>query len=379
MEYIGRALLAEKGIAVPRAMVVDRVEELAAVDLAYPVVVKAQVAVGGRGKAGGVRAAGDAAEMRRAVSEILGMDIRGHRVERVLIVEKVEAVRELFVSIILDREKKVPVVVFSTRGGVDIEEVAKDDPEAVARAAISPMVGVREHVTRYLIDRSRLEPSCFEALHDVLVRLYAVWWDFDCLLAEINPLMLDGDGRLVAADARINIDDSALPVRQTKILGFRDSLEREAKALEARQYGFLFIPVRADGAIAIMSNGSGMLMASLDTLQRRGMWARSVLDLGGGATAERIAEGIRLVMDQPGVQGLFANIFGGITRCDEIAAGVRTAAERLSDGQFIVIRMEGTNKAKGREILAASASDRVLTVERLSEAAAVMAERMGRA
>jgi succinyl-CoA synthetase beta subunit len=379
MEYIARDLLSAKGIAVPPGAVVESAADTTFDSMTFPAVVKAQVPVGGRGKAGGIKTVPDRGAAAAACREILGMTIKGHAVERVLIVEKVAARRELFLSILLDRGNKTPTIVFSTKGGMDIEEVARARPDRVVRVPVNPLTGVQEYTTRYLLDRGGLAANHFDSLHAVVRKLYEVFWDYDCLLAEINPLMIDTQDRFIAADAKISMDDSALPIRQPQILALRDALEREKRALEARKFGFLYIPIRTGGNVTIMSNGSGMLMASLDTLQQKGFRANSVLDLGGGATADRIAGGIGLMMDQPGVCGLFVNIFGGITRCDEIAGGIQSAAESLGPGQFIVVRMEGTNKARGREILEAVPRDRVVLVDRLSEAAGVMAERMARA
>ena len=379
MEYLARDLLAEKNIPIPRGLVVSPGETPDLSGVRFPAVVKAQVPTGGRGKAGGILSVTDATEAKTVIQKILGMTIKGLPVERTLVVEKVNATRELYLAVLLDRGRKCPMVIFSPQGGVDIEEIARTNPGSVIRTAIEPTVGVREYHARYLLDRAGLAEKYFDPLHAILQNLYRVFQDRDCLLAEINPLMIDDADRLIAADAKITIDDSALAIRQGDLLALRDSLEHDARVLDARKNKFLFIPVRADGRIVIMSNGSGMLMASMDALQQKGLAARSVLDLGGGATADRIATGIGILMDQPGVQGLFANIFGGITRCDEIAGGVKQAAEKLRDGQFIVLRLEGTNKPQGREILRNVSRNNVFLVDRLSEAAAVLAERMGAA
>lgn len=379
MEYLARKLLAERNIPIPPGVQVSPGETPDWTALRFPVVVKAQVPVGGRGKAGGILPAADVDEANAAVRKILGMTIRGLPVETALVVEKITCRRELYLAILLDRGQKCPVILFSPEGGVDIEEVARTRPDRLFRLPIDPEVGVREHHTRYLLDRAGLEEKYFGNFHAILRDLYGVFWDRDCLLAEINPLMIDEEDRLVAADAKIRLDESALAIRQRDLLPWHDALEHDPRVLRAREYGFLFIPVQPDGRVAIMSNGSGMLMASMDALQRRGLAARSVLDLGGGATADRIARGIELLMDQPGVRGLFANIFGGITRCDEIAAGVRAASESLRDEQCIVLRLEGTNKPKGREILQNLPRDNVRMVDRLRQAVELLVERMGAA
>lgn len=379
MEYIARDLLADHGIAIPKGRLIADENDLPIDASAYPAVLKAQVATGGRGKAGGIQIVNDAASAKATARTLFAATIKTYKVDRLLLVDKIAFKRELYLAILLDRAHKTPVVIFSTHGGIDIEHTAASHPECVARVPIDPIHGVQEYITRYLLDRSGLDAKHFDTFHDVLQRLYRLFRDNDCVLAEINPLMIDQNDRWIAADARITIDDSALPIRQQKLLALRDSIEREPRVLDARKNGFLYIPIEPTGTIAIMSNGSGMLMASLDALQQKGFTARCVLDLGGGATAERIASGIAIVVNQPGVRGLFANIFGGITRCDEIATGVMHAIEHLRPDQFIIIRMEGTNKATARDILHSLPVHRLIQVDRLSQAAIVMAERMAQA
>jgi succinyl-CoA synthetase beta subunit len=376
MEYIARDLLAAQGIAVPRGTVIESDADTSQATLSFPAVLKAQVPTGGRGKAGGIKIVNSVQETWETVGRLLGMTIKGLTVDRLLLVEKVTAVQEWYLAILLDRGAKVPMIIFSPEGGMEIEEIARLRPDRVVRGQVNPFIGIQEYITRYLLDRAALEPKYFEPLHTVLKQLYQVYWENDCLLAEINPLMVDHEGRLIAGDAKITIDDSALPVRHPNLLALRDSLEREKLVFEARKYGFLYVPIHSKGNITIMSNGSGMLMASLDTLQQRGFTANSVLDLGGGATADRIARGVELMMTQSGVHSLFVNIFGGITRCDEIAGGIKNAVSRLRDNQFIVVRMEGTNKPLGQEILRSIPAGRIAMVDKLSETVGVLAERM---
>ncbi len=378
MEYIARDLLAAQGIAVPRGTVIESEADVSRASLSFPAVLKAQVPIGGRGKAGGIKIVNSVQEARDTAARLLGMTIKGLTVDRLLLVEKVAAMQEWYLAILLDRGIKVPMIIFSPEGGMEIEEIARVHPDRVVRAQVNPFNGIQEYITRYLLDRTGLDSKYFEPLHTALKQLYRVYWENDCLLAEINPLMVDHEGRLIAADAKITIDDSALPVRHSKLLAIRDTLEREKLVLEARKNKFLYVPIHPEGNITIMSNGSGMLMASLDTLQQRGFKANSVLDLGGGATADRIAKGVELMMTQPGVHSLFVNIFGGITRCDEIAGGIKNAVNRLRDHQFIVVRMEGTNKPLGKEILRSIPPGKIAMVDKLSETVGVLAERMGR-
>jgi succinyl-CoA synthetase beta subunit len=379
MEYIARDLLSAQGLAVPRGTVIESEADVLQALVPFPAVLKAQVPTGGRGKAGGIKMVNTMQEAREEAGRLLGMEIKGLTVDRLLMVEKVTAGQEWYLAILLDRGAKVPMIIFSREGGMEIEEIACVHPDRVVRVQVNPFNGIQEYIARYLLDRAGLDSKYFESLHTALKQLYRVYWENDCLLAEINPLMVDPEGRLIAGDAKITLDDSALPVRHQNLLKLRDTLEREKLVLEARKYGFLYVPIHAKGKITIMSNGSGMLMASMDTLQQRGFTANSVLDLGGGATADRIAKGVELMMTQPGVHSLFVNIFGGITRCDEIAGGIKDAANRLSDGQFIVVRMEGTNKPLGKEILQSIPAGKIAMVDKLSETVGVLAERMAEA
>jgi succinyl-CoA synthetase beta subunit len=380
MEYMARDHFAAHGLPVPAGAVAETPDAAEALEVPYPAVVKAQVRAGGRGKAGGIRPAADPAEARAAAEAILGMQIKGHVAERVLVVERVEAAREFYLAVLLDRGRKAPTAIFSAEGGVEIEETARARPGAIHRCPIDPLVGLAPYVSRYLLGRAGLAPELFEPFHAVLERLYAAFREGDCLLAEINPLMLSAEGRFVCADAKVTIDDSALAIRHRDLLEARDALETEPLVLEARRHGFLFVPVdEAGGDLAVMSNGSGMLMASMDALQREGLALRCVLDLGGGATAGRIAEAVRLLLGPAGATGLFVNIFGGITRCDEIAGGIRDALATLPADRLLVVRMEGTNREEGRAILEALPSERVALVDRLSEAAGVVRARRERA
>jgi succinyl-CoA synthetase beta subunit len=377
MEYIARELLSAQGIRVPKGTVIESEAEVLRATMAYPAVLKAQVPTGGRGKAGGIKIVDTVQEAQKTAGRMLGMTIKGLTVDRLLLVEKVTAGQEWYLAIVLDRGTKVPMIIFSAEGGMEIEEFARVRPDRVVRVPVNPFNGIQEYITRYLLDRTGLDAKYFESLHTTLKQLYQVYWENDCLLAEINPLIVDHEDHLIAADAKITIDDSALPVRHQNLLTIRNSLEPEKLVREARKYGFLYVPIQPEGKVTIMSNGSGMLMASLDTLQQQGFKTNSVLDLGGGATSDRIAKGVELMMTQPGVHCLFVNIFGGITRCDEIAGGIKEAVKRLGDGQFIVVRMEGTNKPLGKDILRSLPAGKIAIVEKLSETVGILRERMG--
>jgi succinyl-CoA synthetase beta subunit len=368
MEYKAKESFERFGIPTVPGFVVGSVDELPPEGTAipYPVVCKAQVPTGGRGKAGGIRFAEDRGQLETACRDILGLRIKGHPVEKLLVVGKVALQRELYLSLLLDRETKGPLLIFSAVGGMDIEAVAKDTPEKVLKVAIDPQVGVREYVARYLLSRAGLPDDLAGPLFAVLSDLYRLFLSCDCTLVEINPLALTADGRLIALDGKMSVDDSALS-RQPDLLAYRDAQPEDALVLSARKAGFLYIPCDPDGDIAVMSNGSGMIMSSMDRIAQRGMTVRAALDLGGGATSDRIRQAIAIVLSDPRTQALFLNIFGGITRCDEVAAGVAAAVADLGPDRLLVVRFEGTNKEQGLAILAANPG-RVVSADDLAEA-----------
>lgn len=367
MEYMAKKLFVKYDIPTMRGIVIDNVGELEskACDIKFPVVVKAQVQVGGRGKAGGVRFAENFKELLDVSGNILGMDIKGHVVNKLLVAEKLEVSREWYLSIILDRLAKGPMVIFSPVGGVDIEETARTSPEKVLKAAIDPLIGINDYLPRYLLSKSGCSMEYFDQLFDLLKKLYRMFCAADCMLVEINPLVISLENKLVALDGKVSVDDSAL-YRQPEILEFRDSLAENELILEARKFKFLYIPCEAGGNIAVMSNGSGMIMSCIDLISKSGMTVGAVLDLGGGATADRIQEAIRIILSNQSIKALFINIFGGITRCDEVAAGVKLAAEKLPVEKLVIVRFEGTNKEKGLEILS-SIKGNVVSVDGLRE------------
>ena len=374
MEYKARELFERYDIPVPRGAVADSAAAAlqACGDLAYPLVVKAQVQVGGRGKAGGVRFAQDAQELQQHAESILGMDIKGHIVKKLLIVEKVDIAKELYLSMMLDRLTKCPIIIFSAQGGMDIEQVARETPDQVLKLAVDPLMGINAFQARYLVDKSGLDSALVQPLLAVLRKLYKMFLSCDCMLAEINPLVIDGAGNLIAADGKVSVDDSAL-YRQPDILAFRDELTEDARVKEARSFNFLYVPCEPDGKVAVMSNGSGMIMSCMDLIAKEGVKTGVAFDLGGGATAERIAEAIRIVLQNPAIKLLFITIFGGITRCDEVAGGVKRALETAAGDTRVIIRFEGTNKDKGLQILSTIEPGRVIFAASILEGVAKLA------
>lgn len=348
MEYKARELFVKYGLPSGVGVVGDSVEEILASreNITYPAVVKAQVAVGGRGKAGGIRFAENEEELVAACNAIFGMDIKGHTVKKIMVKPKDEIGRELYLSITLDRGARRPVILFCPEGGMEIEA----HPEKVIRYPVDPTRGIPDYTARYLAGKAGLNNDQFKELYALLVKLYKLFREYDCMLCEINPLAIDAEGHLLCLDGKVSIDDSALK-RLPDMQEYEKSAPREPMVAEAESFNFLLIPCNKEGNIGIMSNGSGMLMSCMDALAKRGMTTRTTLDLGGGATAERIKEAVRILLSDPKIEYLFINIFGGITRCDEVAGGIRLAKELYDIRQPMVIRFEGTNKDKGLEII----------------------------
>lgn len=333
-------LFSAYGIGCKRGPVISSATELESVlgGVTYPVMVKAQVAAGGRGKAGGIRYCADEAQAKLAASEILGMKIKGKTVEKLMLTPAANIEREMYLAITLDRASKCPVVLYCAEGGMEIEA----HPEKVKKVAVNPEVGLRDFHTRYL------DPS--KEFYALVSKLYKLFCDYDALLCEINPL-IPADGGYIAIDGKITVDDSALK-RHPDLAEYAASFPKSARELEAEKYNFLYIPCDDSGDLAVMSNGSGMLMSCIDAIAARGRSVRATLDLGGGATAERIREAVRIMTSDSAVKALFINIFGGITRCDEVAGGIREALTEHGVSTPVVVRFEGTNKDKGLEILA---------------------------
>lgn len=381
LEYKAKEIFEKYSIPVMNGFVVDSPggieEKIEESGLQYPVVVKAQVQIGGRGKAGGIQFAENTEELKAHCQKLLHSDLLGLRVNELLIVEKADAAKEWYLSIILDRLTKRPMIIFSAEGGVDIEETAKVAPEKILSFSIDPMYGVQPYHVRRMLSTLGLTQDYFSQMLTVVQGLYKAFIEYDCLLCEINPLIVEQKDQLIALDGKIDIDDSAL-FRLPDILEFRDTLQEDPLIVEARKSNFLYIPIEEGGTIAVTSNGSGMLMSCIDLISKEGMKVGAALDLGGGATAERIQEAMRILFSTPGIKAVLINIFGGITRCDEVANGVRLAFENgVADGKIVVIRMEGTNKDLGQEIIAKIEGE-IVSVPGLRESVAALMERRAR-
>jgi succinyl-CoA synthetase beta subunit len=350
-EYQAKEIFADAGLPVPDADLADTVDDAvaAAERIGYPVAIKAQVHVGGRGKAGGIELAESEGEAREAAESILGMDLKGYTVNRVLVEAAVDFVDELYVGITMDRGAGRPVAMVSTRGGVDIEEVAAESPEDITRESVDPAFGLHSYQARRAVYGAGVAREVAHDVAGVLTTLYDLWNARDATEAEINPLMITSDEAVVAADAVMNVDDDALfrqpDLEAMETDSYEDDLERKAG-----EYGFDY--VRLDGDVGIIGNGAGLVMTTLDLVDYYGGEPANFLDIGGGAQADRVANALDMVFSDPNVEAVVFNIFGGITRGDEVARGINDALERFDEiPKEVVVRLAGTNAEEGMEIL----------------------------
>ncbi|MDR3721392.1 MAG: ADP-forming succinate--CoA ligase subunit beta [Candidatus Acidoferrales bacterium] len=357
-EYQAKAILAKFGVPVPRGEVVTKKDEAraAAERLGTPVVVvKAQIHAGGRGKAGGVKIAKSAEEAATFAERMLGMQLvtpqtgpEGRIVRRVLVEEGLDIKRELYLSVLVDRAVGAPVFMASTAGGMEIEQVAKEHPEAILRETIRPETGFQAYHARKLAFGLGLSADLVQAAVPFLQSLYRAFVETDSSLLEINPCVVTGDGRLVALDAKVNFDDNAL-YRHPEFKELRDLDEETPLEVEASKYKLNYI--KLDGTIACMVNGAGLAMATMDIIQLSGGSPANFLDVGGDASEERVKNAFRILLSDPNVKAVFINVFGGILRCDMLASGIVSAAKELRFKVPVVVRMEGTNVREGQEIL----------------------------
>ena len=350
MEYKARDLFAEAGLPVATGFTVDSIEELEQMEIPLPAVIKAQVETGGRGKLGGVKLADTREEAISHAKNILGMDIKGHIVKKLMVVKKVEIKDEMYLSVMLDRNTKHHIIIFSPCGGMDIEQTAKTAPEKIFKMPIDPLLGYLPEDGYYLGSKAGLSFAQAKQLSKIIGQLYALCKKRYCTLTEINPLVVNDEGNLVAVDATVVIDDSGVAF-QPDLMELKKESMTEELVKEADSFNFLYIPCDPEGDVVVMSNGSGMLMSCIDHLARKGRKVAAVLDLGGGATSDRIRHAVRILFSTPGAKQLFINIFGGITRCDEVAGGIHLAVTEDGVTHPVVVRFEGTNKDKGLEII----------------------------
>jgi succinyl-CoA synthetase beta subunit len=367
-EYQGKELLRHYDLETLPGVVAGTPEEAgrAAETLGGTVAIKAQVLTGGRGKAGGIKVVSGPREAEEAASKILGMDIRGHTVRRVYVEGGAEIDREFYLSITVDRSAKQPLILFSTEGGVDIEEVAETKPEAIVRLHVDPLVGLLPYQVREIVFAAGLEGDAAKGVGRTLTHLYEAFKGLDASLVEINPLVVTKDGRVLTLDAKITVDNSSL-YRHQDIAGLHDVEAADPHEQRALEVGLQY--VKLDGDIGILGNGAGLVMSTLDVVAQAGGEPANFCDVGGGADAEEISIALDIVTSNEQVRSVLFNIFGGITRGDEVARGLLAAIERTGITLPIVVRLDGTNAEEGRQILSENTPQNVHTEETMLDAA----------
>ncbi len=367
-EYQGKQLLASHGIPIPSGEVAETPEQAraAALRIGGRVVVKAQVQIGGRGKAGGIKLAETPEEAEAHARAILGMDIRGHVVHRLWIEGASDIAKEYYASVTFDRGEKKPLIMLSAVGGMDIEEVARTQPEALARTHVDPLVGFQPHHARWLAYHAGIDPEAVRGTVDVLERLYRGFVDLDAMLMEVNPLILTTDGRVIALDAKVTLDNNAL-YRHPELGALREAVTDDPQERMAQERGVTY--VKLDGDVGILGNGAGLVMSTLDVVALAGGRPANFLDAGGGSKADEVVTALEVLLSDPKVKVLLVNIFGGITRCDEVAEGLLTALDRLGATLPIVVRLDGTNEEEGRAIIAERAPGNVVVEATMLSAA----------
>jgi succinyl-CoA synthetase beta subunit len=385
-EYQGKEILRQYGVTVPRGIPCMSVEEAvkAAETLGGPVwVVKAQIHAGGRGKGGGVKVAKSLDQVKEYANQIMGMQLvthqtspEGQKVRRLLVEEGADIKKELYVSMVTDRVSQRVVLMASSEGGMDIEEVAHSNPEKIHTIAIDPSVGLTDAEADDISTKIGVPAESLADARVQLKGLYKAYWETDASLAEINPLILTGSGKVIALDAKFNFDSNAL-YRHPEIVAFRDLDEEDPAEVEASKFDLAYISL--DGNIGCLVNGAGLAMATMDTIKLFGGEPANFLDVGGGATAEKVTEAFKIMLKNPGLKAILVNIFGGIMRCDVIAEGVITASKAVSLQVPLVVRMKGTNEDLGKKMLAESGLP-IIAADTMEDAAkAVVAAAAGKA
>jgi succinyl-CoA synthetase beta subunit len=367
-EYQSKLRFAEFGIPIPRGKVAHSPQQAyeIAKELGSPVVVKAQVLTGGRGKAGGVKLAQTPEEAERHADTILSMEIKGHKVLKVLVDPASVIQKEIYLGITNDRAARKPVIMASAEGGMDIEEVNRIAPEKIIREHIDPFLGLRDYQVRNLAYGIELPRDLWKPFMKIAQALYRCYVESDATLAEINPLVIDGEGQLLAVDGKMSIDDNAL-FRHPDLAEMRDTSAEPEAETRARAAGLSYI--KLDGTIGCMVNGAGLAMATMDMTKLFGGEPANFLDIGGGARAETVTMALRIILSDPNVKAVLLNIFGGITRCDEVARGILAALAEVKVELPMVVRLVGTNEDEGRALLEEARIPRMVTAKTLAEAA----------
>jgi succinyl-CoA synthetase beta subunit len=368
LEYQGKQLFARHGIPVPSGKPAKTVDEAvaAADEIGYPCVVKAQVLIGGRGKAGGVKIAKDRAEAVRYATDILGMDIKGFTVHEVWIEGASDIAEEYYASIVFDRSAKAPLVMLSTRGGMDIEAVAEEDPTAIARLHVDPLLGFQDFHGRKLAFQAGIPADLIRPVGAMLTKLYAAFTAEEAMLIEVNPLIVTPERDVKALDAKVTLDGNSL-FRHPENAELRDPSAEDPQEQMAHERGLTY--VKLDGDIGILGNGAGLVMSTLDVVAQAGGAPANFLDAGGGSKADAIVSAVEVILSNEKVRAVLFNIFGGITRCDEVAKGLIEAYGIIRPTVPFVVRLDGTNDVEGRKLLADANLPNVATAATMNEAA----------
>jgi succinyl-CoA synthetase beta subunit len=364
-EYQSKRIFASYGVPIPQGDVATTPEEARriAARLGKRVVIKAQVLVGGRGKAGGIRLAGHPDEAEHVADDILGMNIKGLTVRKVLVDEAADITKEIYLGVVIDRAQRRPVMMASAEGGVEIEEVARTMPERIVQVSIDPFLGLQAYQGRELAFGIGLAKEHTRDFVEIAQALYQAFVGCDASLAEINPLVVTAEGTLLAVDGKMLLDDNAL-YRHFELAEMRDADEETLEEQEARRHGLSY--VKLDGEIGCMVNGAGLAMATMDITKLYGGEPANFLDIGGGAQADKVAAALRIILSDPNVKAVLFNIFGGITRCDEVAKGILAAMAEVKPKVPMVVRLVGTNADEGRALLADA---NMITADTLADAA----------
>jgi succinyl-CoA synthetase beta subunit len=373
LEYQGKQLFARHGIPVPSGRPAQSLDEAvaAADEIGYPCVVKAQVKIGGRGKAGGIKIANDRNEARAHAEAILGMDIRGFTVHEVWVEGASQIEAEYYASIIFDRSAKKPLVMLSTKGGMDIEAVAEEDPEAIATLHVDPLLGFQDFQGRRLGFEAAVDADLVRPVGAFLAKLYDAFVAEEATLVEVNPLIVTPERDVKALDAKVSLDDNSL-FRHPENAALRDPSAEDPQEQMAKERGLTY--VKLDGDIGILGNGAGLVMSTLDVVAQYGGQPANFLDAGGGSKAEAITSAVEVILSNPKVKAVLFNIFGGITRCDEVANGLVEAFRQINPTVPFVVRLDGTNDQEGRRILADANLPNVHPAATMDEAAQKVVE-----
>jgi succinyl-CoA synthetase beta subunit len=378
LEYQGKQLFARHGVPVPSGRPASTVDDAvdAADEIGYPCVVKAQVQIGGRGKAGGIKVATNRAEAEEHAKAILGMDIRGLTVHEVWVEGASDIASEYYASVIFDRSEKAPLIMLSTKGGMDIEEVAETDPGAIARLHVDPLLGFQDFHGRRLAFEAGVDDDVVRPIGAMLAKLYEAFVREDATLVEVNPLIITPDRQVKALDAKVTLDDNAL-FRHADNAALRDISAEDPQERMAKERGLTY--VKLDGNIGILGNGAGLVMSTLDVVAQAGGKPANFLDAGGGSKAEAITQAVEVILSDDKVKAVLFNIFGGITRCDEVARGLIEAFNQIKPQVPFVVRLDGTNDKEGRQLLAEANLQGVHAEATMDGAAAKVVELAGAA